>query len=73
MRYRLRNFTEEFLQEEEFIFGKHKTAQVSIGSIERETGLSFGSLGGLDPLETATEALEGPVAPLQSLTQIRFV
>ena len=64
---------EEFLQEEEFIFGKHKTAQVSIRSIERETGLSFGELGGLDPFETATEALEGPVAPLSALTEIRFV
>ncbi len=64
---------EEFLQEEEFVFGKHKTAQISIRSIERETGLSFGYLGGLDPFETATEALEGPVAPLHSLTEIRFV
>ncbi|MEO5563048.1 MAG: DNA/RNA non-specific endonuclease [Chitinophagaceae bacterium] len=64
---------EEFLQEEEFVFGKHKTAQVSIHSIEKDTGLSFGRLGGLDPFETATEALQGPVAPLQALTEIRFV
>jgi endonuclease G len=64
---------EEFLQEEEFVFGKHKTAQVSIRSIEKNTGLSFGQLGALDPFETATEALAGPVAPLQALTEIRFV
>jgi len=64
---------EEFLQEEEFVFGKHKTTQVSIRSIEKDTGLSFGSLAGLDPFETATEALELTAAPLQTLTEIRFV
>ncbi len=63
---------EEFLEEEEFVFGKHKTAQVSIHSIERQTGLSFGHLAGLDPLKTATEALAGPVRPLQTLDEIRF-
>jgi endonuclease G, mitochondrial len=59
----------DFLREEEFVFGKHKTAQRSIASIEQRTGLSFGPLPGLDPFEDA----EGLVSELTDVRQIRFV
>lgn len=67
---------EEFLQEEEFVFGAHETAQVSIASIEKATGLSFEDLTGLDPFEKDTEAPIGPEGPAQiikSFDQIKFV
>lgn len=60
---------QEFLREEEFVFGKHKTAQRSIASIEQRTGLSFGPLAALDPLEDT----EGLVPELTDLSQIRFI
>ncbi|MEU4418976.1 DNA/RNA non-specific endonuclease, partial [Nocardia salmonicida] len=41
----------DFLSEEEFVFGAHKTAQRSISSIEQRAGLSFGPLAALDPFE----------------------
>lgn len=58
-----------FLPEEEFIFGQHKTTQKKISWIEGQTGLSFGDLSSLDPLNTDTEALEHS---LDDLDQIRF-
>jgi endonuclease G, mitochondrial len=64
---------EDFLQEEEFIFGqfpKHETAQVPISLIEQQTGLSFGDLAARDPLGEAEESLS---APLTDPRQIRFV
>jgi endonuclease G len=60
---------EAFLQEEEFIFGRHTTAQTSIASIEQETGLSFGALASLDPFEETEESLAGE---LTDFAQIRF-
>jgi endonuclease G len=65
---------EDFINksDQEFIFGKHGAAQVSIRSIERHTGLSFGKLSGIDPFDTETESLGGPVAPLRNLNEIRF-
>jgi endonuclease G len=60
---------QDFLREEEFVFGKHKTAQRSIASIEQRTGLSFGPLAALDPIEE-TESL----APeLTDVRRIRFI
>ncbi|HJT75504.1 MAG TPA: DNA/RNA non-specific endonuclease [Chitinophaga sp.] len=58
-----------FLPEEEFIFGEHSTAQKPISWIEAQTGLSFGDLAELDPLNTSEESFE---MPLESLQQIRF-
>jgi endonuclease G len=63
-----------FLQNEELIFGAHKTNQVSILSIEKDTGLSFGPLSALDPLSKATEsvgAIDKPIR-LNSLTEVVF-
>ena len=60
---------QDFLREEEFVFGKHKTSQRSIASIEQRTGLSFGPLAALDPLEDT----EGLVSELTDVRQIRFI
>ncbi|HAA58519.1 MAG TPA: hypothetical protein DCE42_27400 [Myxococcales bacterium] len=55
---------EDYLQEEEFVFGAHKTYQQSIAWIEQKTGLSFGELSEHDPMkiqtESATLALQDP-------------
>lgn len=61
---------EDYLREEEFIFGQHKTAQVSIAWIEHQAGLSFGRLADLDPFEQVEEALP---ADLTDFSQIRFL
>jgi endonuclease G len=60
---------QDFLREEEFVFGQHETAQISIRSIEQQTGLSFGNLSSLDPLRDTDESIAGP---LTSFRQIRF-
>jgi endonuclease G len=60
---------EDFLREEEFVFGQHETSQVPIALIEQETGLSFGDLTDRDPLRDQEEALPGP---LTDFRQIRF-
>ncbi|MGX1159802.1 endonuclease G [Arthrobacter sp. SLBN-100] len=60
---------QDFLREEEFVFGKHKTAQQSVASIEQRTGVSFGALTALDPFEDT----EGLFTELTDLRQIRFV
>lgn len=60
---------QDFLRDEEFVFGKHKTAQRSIASIEQRAGLSFGPLTALDPFED----IEGLFTELTDLRQIRFV
>jgi endonuclease G len=60
---------QDFLREEEFVFGKHKTSQRSIASIEQRTGLSFGPLAALDPIEDT----EGLVSELTDVRQIRFI
>jgi endonuclease G len=60
-----------FLQQEEFVFGAHSTAQTSLAAIENMTGLSFGELSELDPL--AGEVEEAAERPLTDFKQIRFV
>lgn len=60
-----------FLQQEEFVFGAHSTAQTSLAAIENMTGLSFGELAQLDPL--AGELAEAAERPLTDFKQIRFV
>jgi endonuclease G len=59
-----------FLREEEFVFGRHETAQTRIADIERRARLSFGRLTALDPLTGGERDL---ATPLTDLTQIRFV
>lgn len=60
---------DDFLREEEFVFGEHETSQVPISLIEQRTGLSFGDLASRDPLREVEEALP---APLTDFRQIRF-
>ena len=59
----------DFLSEEEFVFGAHRTAQVTIDSIERRAGLSFGPLTELDPFVQ----LEGSAPQLTDVTQVQFL
>ncbi|HVQ36822.1 MAG TPA: DNA/RNA non-specific endonuclease [Pyrinomonadaceae bacterium] len=59
-----------YLQEEEFIFGQHETAQRSISSIEQQAGLDFGPLSAVDPLQTANESF---ATELTNFSQILFV
>lgn len=61
---------EDFLREEEFVFGQHETAQTSIESIEARTGLNFGVLAHHDPFETREAISPGP---LKDVSQIVFV
>ena len=61
---------EDFLRDEEFVFGRHKTAQVRIVDIERRAGLSFGRLAALDPFDGTQE---GVTELLTDPSQIRFV
>jgi endonuclease G len=62
---------QDFLSEEEFVFGRHKTNQASIASIEERAGLSFGNLAELDPFEE--EERVGGGGELTDLEQIQFV
>ncbi|WP_315816253.1 DNA/RNA non-specific endonuclease [Paraflavitalea speifideaquila] len=61
---------EEHIPDQEFVFGEFGTAQVSIASIEKKTGLSFGNLSGLDPMND--EAVGDPIRPLTDKSQVRF-
>lgn len=60
---------EDFLRDEEFVFGRHETTQARIAAIEQRARLSFGRLAALDPLRRE----RGIEAPLTDLSQIRFV
>jgi endonuclease G len=60
---------EDYLRDEEFVFGRHKTSQTRIADIGRDAGLSFGRLASLDPLQRAER---GMAAPLTDPSQIRF-
>jgi endonuclease G len=42
------------MTDEEFVFGKYRTFQVPIATIEKKTGLSFGKLRNFDPLAAGT-------------------
>jgi endonuclease G, mitochondrial len=61
---------EEHIPDIEFVFGEFGTAQVSIASIEKLTGLSFGELSSHDPMND--EAAGDPVRPLTERMEIRF-
>lgn len=60
---------EDFIREEEFVFGRHKSSQVSIRSIEQQAGLSFGPLADLDPFGDVEESI---ARPLGDFKEIRF-
>ena len=60
---------EDFLREEEFVFGQHKTSQARIATIEQRAGLSFGPLAALDPFDSDQK---GVAALLTDPAQIRF-
>jgi endonuclease G len=60
---------EDFLREEEFVFGRHETFQTPIRTIESRAGISFGPLASLDPLDADHEAA---MVPLGDFSQIRF-
>ena len=60
---------EEFLRDQEFVFGKHKTSQTRIATIEQRAGLSFGSLTEHDPFDGDEE---GVGALLTDPAQIKF-
>jgi endonuclease G len=60
---------EDFLREEEFVFGKHQTSQTRIATIEQRAGLSFGPLAALDPFD---DDEEGVATLLTDPGQIRF-
>jgi endonuclease G len=41
---------EDYLKNEEFVYGEFKTFQVAIKSIEKKTGIDFGRLADIDPI-----------------------
>jgi endonuclease G, mitochondrial len=55
---------------EEFVFGQFRQRQVTIKSIEKLTGLSFGSLHEHDPFDDGSEALA--FKPLRAASDIVF-
>jgi endonuclease G len=60
---------EDFLREEEFVFGQHETFQTPIRTIESRAGISFGPLAAVDPFDAVDEAA---TLPLSDFSQIRF-
>jgi endonuclease G len=60
---------EDYLGNEEFVFGQFNTYQVSIKAIERKTGLKFGKLSSVDPIKGE----EAAFAALASVEDVRFI
>jgi endonuclease G, mitochondrial len=58
-----------FLEDEEFVFGRHENTQVPIHVIEKQAGISFGPLKDVDPKNNESLSAE---QPLSLLSQIRF-
>lgn len=61
---------EDFFQRTEFVYGEFNTFQVPIRTIEKEAGISFGNLSGLDPL--VENFYESMPVPIKSVRQIKF-
>lgn len=59
---------QDLLGDQEFVFGRHKTWQVSLASIERKARLSFGRLATLDPLADVDETVSTPLTGFQQIT-----
>jgi endonuclease G len=60
---------EDFLRDEEHVFGQHNTWQTRIADIERRAAVSFGPLSRLDPYDRSEE---GVTRPLTDPSQIEF-
>jgi DNA/RNA endonuclease G (NUC1) len=60
---------EDFIRDEEFVFGRHQTTQTRIAAIEERAGLSFGPLAALDPFDGDEEGVD---ALLTDPAQIRY-
>jgi endonuclease G len=60
---------DDFLRDEEFVFGQHQTWQTPIHAIEQRAGVRFGELTSLDPL---ADVPEGPPLPLTDFAAIVF-
>lgn len=61
---------ENYLRNDEFVYGQFMTYQVPISLIEKKAGISFGALSEADPLKD--DIFETINAPIQSVRQIRF-
>jgi len=59
---------EDYLSNEEFVFGQFNTYQIAIKTIERKTGLKFGALSAVDPIKGE----EAAVSALATVNDIRF-
>jgi endonuclease G len=59
---------QDLLGDQEFVFGRHKTWQVPIASIERKARLAFGRLATVDPLADVDEAVATPLTGFQQIT-----
>ena len=62
---------ENYLRNDEFVYGEFMTYQVPIKLIEKKANISFGQLSKVDPLKD--DIFESISAPIQSVRQIRFV
>ena len=60
---------EDYLRDEEYVFGQHTTYQTRIADIERRAAVSFGPLSALDPYDSSEE---GVTRPLTDPSQIEF-
>lgn len=61
---------ENYLRNDEFVYGEFLTYQVPIRLIERKAKISFSKLISLDPLKD--EIYESISSPIHSVRQIRF-
>lgn len=59
---------EDYLSNEEFVFGQFNAYQIAIKTIERKTGLSFGNLSKVDPIK----GQESFIGALSSVKDIQF-
>lgn len=62
---------ENYLRNDEFVYGEFMTYQVPIKLIEKKANISFGQLSKVDPLKD--EIFETISSPIQSVRQIRFM
>jgi endonuclease G len=62
---------ENYLKNDEFVYGEFVTYQVPVHIIEKKAKISFGTLSKADPLKN--EIFESISSPVQSVRQIRFV
>lgn len=62
---------EDYLKNDEFIFGEFKTYQIPIKLIEKKAKVSFSKLSNYDPLKD--DIHEAILSPIESVRQIRFL